>query len=483
MAALGAALVLVPGRARADPDDTPPTLQYRRPEPPQRLRAIAEEGVVLGLGFGEYMLDKSNSRDFDLNYDWPSLRSKLLFESVAFDNNRFGTNFATHPIAGWLYYGAARSNRLSIGESFGYAFVASWLWETLGEWREQTAVNDLVFTPVSGVPIGESLHHLGALFQRSRGAKALGWLFGPLKNLNDALDGAEPLPADGYDDLGLPNDVWHRFHLSLGAGVTTQDRGPTQADGRITLGSRIVALPSYAGPGHASRWFDQGEVTSINLSLAASKTGLTDGMFETSVMPFGYYDASDDESTIVGMELGFEYGVHDYDRDGRRTIDRISLVDSGVGFEHLVRAGRFRLRAAFSVLADFGGVDAYAMPEHRATLGDFGVPSVLANESYYFAIGTTVRPQVALAYGPVYAGGVVRADWFQAIRDLDRDGPPWTVSAFDRRLAMRAFAGVSLGSHLVLDASVERRIRDGRVGTASASRGETSGFLTTSLLF
>jgi hypothetical protein len=483
MTAIGAALVLAPGRARADPDDTPPTLQYRQPQQPHRLRAIGEEVLVLGAGFGEYVLDKSNSRDFDLKYDWPSLRSKLLFESIAFDNNRFATNFATHPIAGWFYYGVARSNRLSMGESFGYAFVASWLWETFGEWREQAAINDIVFTPVSGVPIGESLFHLGALFQRSRNTSALAWLFGPLKSLNDTVDGAEPAPADGFDDLGLPTDVWHHFHFSAGAGVTAQDHGLTQADGRVAIGSRIVALPSYGKRGEVSRWFDEGEVSTIGFEIAGSKTGVTDALFETAVMPFGYYDHHSTETTIVGMDLGFEYGVHDYDRDRRRDLDRISYIDAGLGLEHAMTAGAFRMRARFAVLGDFGGVDAYAMPEHRATLGDFGVPSVLANEAYYFAIGTTVRPQLELAYGALHAGGDVKADWFQMIRALDRDGPSSTVTATDQRFALRAFLGLALGSHVAIDPSIERRIRAGRVGTSTSSRGETTAFVTTSILF
>jgi hypothetical protein len=37
------------------------------------------------------------------------------------------------------------------------------LWEYVGEWREQASINDLVVTPVSGVPVGESFFHLGAL--------------------------------------------------------------------------------------------------------------------------------------------------------------------------------------------------------------------------------------------------------------------------------------------------------------------------------
>src|SRR6185295_4127945 len=141
--------------------------------------------------------DKSNDRDYDLGYDWDGLRSKLLFQSIAFDNNKFPTNWVTHPIAGWLYYTVPRSNRLSVQESFAFALASSTFWEFLGEIREQASVNDMIVTPVSGLPIGESLVQLGALMQRSRRGtvtRALAWTFGGAKSLHDAIDGAIPEP-------------------------------------------------------------------------------------------------------------------------------------------------------------------------------------------------------------------------------------------------------------------------------------------------
>jgi hypothetical protein len=489
------ASILAPRGARADDDsgEPPLDLRYTVPQSPTHFRAVLEELVVLGVGFGEYIQDKTNSRDFDLNYDWPSLRGKLLFQSLAFDNNRFPTNFATHPIGGYFYYGAARGNRLSILESFVFAVVASTIWEYVGEWREQASINDMIFTPVSGVPVGESLFHLGALFQRSQpnvATTGLSWLFGMPKRLNDAIDDAHAAPPPSYDALGLPGDTWHRFDATVGVGVTIQDRGPTDADGRLALRSRIVALPSYGDVGRHERWFDEGEVSSLALTTTATHDHLTDFSFEATAMPFGYYEHDVDASrtghtTIVGLETGFEYSLHDYDRDGRRGIDRVSLVDAGLGFEHTIMLGRFSMRAGFRALVDFGGADGYALPEYqRVHSSTAGLTSVLANEGYFFTVGTTAAPRIELTAGALTAGGELRVDWFDAIHGLDRvSSEVPEVSVRDRRLGMRAWVGTSLGDHVRLEASAERRERAGRIAEITSTRGEVSFFANASLLF
>lgn len=496
-ALVAGAVFVTSANARAEPDEPdaatpPPSLAYRAPAPPDRLRALALEGIILGLGFGEYLLDKSNSRDFDLSYDWPSLRSKILFDAIAFDDNHFATNFLTHPMAGYAYYSAARANRLTIGESFLFASVTSTLWEYVGEWREQASINDLVVTPVSGVPVGEAFFHLGALFQRSRRSVAstsASWLFGAPKNAMDALDGATPTAPPGYDDLGYPDDVWHCMRASMAMGVTAQDRGVVQSDVRVSIDSRVVELPAYGAPGRVSRWFDEGEVSAIAATLTTAAGRLTDASFRADVMPVGYYEHDVDargagHTTIVGLETGFEYGTHDYDRDRLRPPDRVSMVDVGLGFEHTARAGAFALRSAAHVDLDFAGVGTYALGDYTAAHGTDALVSVVRDERYAFAVGPTAWPEVVLAAGPFEAGGAARLDWLRSVDALDREHTTAPrADTEERRVSMRGWLAVAPAPHVRLEASAERRQRNGRVADVTASRGETSLFGSLGVVF
>src|SRR5690242_12224823 len=96
--------------ARADEPVPDPAAQPS----PNYLRAALEEGAILIGGSVQYATASSNSVDWDLQYDWPSFRSKLTGQSVRFDTNHFDTNMVTHPVAGTLYYVAARGNRLTV---------------------------------------------------------------------------------------------------------------------------------------------------------------------------------------------------------------------------------------------------------------------------------------------------------------------------------------------------------------------------------
>jgi hypothetical protein len=480
---MGALLALGPAMARADDEETTPALRYREPQAKEHGRAVLGEIVVLGIGWGEYALDqKSNAQDWDLHYDWPSLKSKLVFDSISFDTNNFATNWITHQLAGRFYYDAARGNRLSIGESFLFTFTASTLWEYIGEWREQAAVNDLIATPVSGLAIGEPFFQLGAFFQRARPTvttRGLSWFLEPMKNIGDAIDDAEPAPGEGWDALGLPTDVWHRFQVSLAGGMTKQDRGTTWPSARFTLGTRLVAFRDYGGEGEASKWFDAGEVSQIDFTMTATRSEISDYRFSSNALIAGHYERSVHggvgHEVIGGWRVGYEYGGHDYDLDNRRKPDRIALVDTGFSVEHTLHLGSLKVRTNADLLVDFAGVDAYAMPEYAAAYGKDHVSSVLRNQLYYHAYGATVAPRVRLERGRFDAGGSLRADFFESIEALDREAPQGGAThARDRRIEMSASLGYAPSDVVHLAVSAERRDRHGSIGATSSARGETS---------
>ncbi len=483
----------------AEPSDDP-AFRYTTPARADLARAAVEELVVLGVGFAQYASEKeANEVDFDLGYDWPSFRSKLVFDAFSLDNNHYPTNWLTHPLAGFFYYSAARSNRLGILASYGYALASSTIWEYVGEFKEQVSINDEIVTPLTGVALGEPALQLGALFHRARpsfATRALGWVFAPIKSMHDWMDGLTPEPAEEVDDLGMPLDVWHRLELGIASGVTRQSAGGlVQPDLRAFLDSRVVTLPSYGRAGQHAQAFTAGEISTLRTSGTISNGELVDFLLDGGVVAAGYawQDVHTDprgglegQGINVGLRVGTEYGVHDYDRDRRRAGDRLALVSLGTSVEHSLYVGPFTMRARLDVLGDFAGVDAYALPWYERTRAQLGLPSVVRSHGYYHAYGATIRPVVELGIGAFDAGVDVRVEAFQAINELDREPEPVrgnVVTARDERTQARAWLGVRPVRHLRLSLSADGRERRGSLDDIAASRSEVSLQLGASGLF
>lgn len=471
-------------------------LVYTRPVKVTYLRMVVEEIAILGLGLLQYNSTQSNESDWDVRVGWPGLASKVLWTASSFDNNRFDTNWLTHPAAGFLYYSTARGNRLGVLPSLAITTLCSTLWEEIGEIREHVAINDVMVTPLSALPLGESAFQLGAFLHRGRRTPALialGWLFAPWKSVHDALDGATPQGALVVDDLGLPADVWHRFSIGGSAGVNAQQRGTWGYDGRGFFQTELVTVPGYHRAGRRSTAFGAGEVTSTQLQLGASDGRIVDLHFGARSVPVGLHwqDTHTDaggrlrgNEVLTGLHMSAEYMLHDFDRDGRRGNDRLALVSVGGTVEETVHAGAVRLSARLEILGDFAGVDAYALPDYQSARGDLGLTSVLAKQRYYHAYGATIRPRLDVAVHWFDAGAEARFDGFRSLDHVDVEGPvPNEVSAADRRITARAWMGATAWNHLRVFVAGERNERSGSVGLVHASRSELAAHLGTELVF
>lgn len=489
LSAVLAAMALAPvAKADEDPGEEHLGPAFRYTVAPSRDygRALFEQVLILGAGFAEYTSNKAaNEPDWDLAPEWSSVESKLLFSSLTFDNNKFDTNWLTHPFAGFLYYSSARGNRLSLPVSLLFASVSSTVWEYVGEIREHAAINDMIATPMTGLALGEPMLQLGALVHRGSqtpGAKVAGWVFAPWKSLHDAIDGLDPEPARERDHFGLPDDVWHRITIGGSAGVTSQSAGLTQGDGRIFGRARIVSVPGYGQAARRHGWFDDGEVTEIGFRTGVASGSLVDLAVEGQVLPIGYayQDVALDAAGrlrghggLVGLHVGASYELHDWDRDRRRAGDRIGAVATGLTVEERVHAGPLTVRARLDGLFDFAGVDAYALPEEKKRRGDARLSSVMRNQGYYHAYGVTLRPRVEAELGAFDAGGELRIDWWSSIDTRDVEPSPGPViDASDRRTRAGVWMGVRPAPFLRLFAAGEAGRRWGRVGATRDARSE-----------
>jgi hypothetical protein len=497
-----AAALAVARPATAEPNDPYQTFRYEQEASPEIFRAVLEGVGVLSVGYIEYLTSthqiKPGAR---VTYDSGLFIDKVSGNAQSFDANQFNTNFIGHPLGGTLYYFAARSNRLSVTQSFAWAFTGSLLWEYLGEIGEKPSYNDMIATPWGGIANGETFTQLSAFFARGKRTihgQALKILFGIPHTIHEAVDGLDRERAPSTDALGFPNDIWHEFRASAGAGSSYQEHinghGGGSFDSRFQLALDVKSLPHLGQEGKASRLYDDGNVAGLHFRLGATEAGLSDVLYEARVSPLGYYshnarpDASGrlrGRSSIVGLTVGYEYGVHDYDRDRRRPKDTIAKVTLlGLLAEHWAYLGAARIRARLELGADFAGVRAYALPAYLARhAADFAasgapvgasLPFVLQREGYYFAAGPSIEPSLEIALAPVTLRGGLRWDQYQGVLGIDVDETRQTkdIPRDDRRVIATARAAVSPFGALELAFEAEARLRQGRVGDTSDQRTE-----------
>jgi hypothetical protein len=497
--AVALAILATANRARAlEPTTTtlpapppPVTFAYVSPAEKHYLRATLELSAVMLAGAVQYATEKGNSTDWDLGYDWPSLRAKLTGDAVRFDTNRFDTNMITHPAAGALYYVAARGNRLSVLESFLFAAAASTTWEYVGEFREKASVNDLIVTPVAGAVVGETLTQLGVFFERSERTpvtRVLAFVLAPTKTTHDWIDGATPARSVAVDDLGLTTDESHRFELSAGGVMTSQDRGPTWGDVRLALRTEVVNASAFDRAGRASEWLLDGNVSSLDAEAQLGRVGLADFQLDLRVAPVAFATRSlaltaegdlAGQRLLMGLTAGFDYGVHRYDRTHPEEMDWISGVHAfGLLVAHDLYAPPFHVRTSLGMRPEFAAVRALAVDEFIARHGidSVSLPTVVNQESYYFAFGANLTPEVEVSMGPVSVGALGRFDTYWSIEGIDRYQEKITgeLALHDRRALGRAWLGVQASRWLTFRVGVDRRVRNGQIADASAARAENA---------
>lgn len=409
------------------------TFVYRNPQEKHYVRAGVEELGLIGAGLGYYFLQQQqNSIDWALGYDWLSFRQKLTCEACALDTNGFETNFVTHPLAGTLYYIAARGNRLSVLESLGYALTMSTLWELLGEFRERVSVNDSIVTPLAGLAIGESTTQLGAFFDRGcdTGAnRVLGAVFGPSKSIHDALDDAVLARSLDCDEHGFTRRGAHRFRFWAGvASVWPTVPGPALNELRFGLDAGVTHVDAVGRPGRGWAVFSDGNLSSLDARVALESTYVSDFRIGAHVVPAGLYytnlgassgGALGGREVMLGLLVGSEYSLHRQVRPAG-AWDRIFVVDAPASrFSFAWQAGAVRLDITLDGGATFAGVTTFALGRLRAGFEREELASVTKAHGYSHALGFALAPRMRLRLDGAELGLEARGDRFFALRALD----------------------------------------------------------------
>jgi hypothetical protein len=373
-----------------------------------------------------------NSKDWDLHWDWPSWRKKLLTtEVLKFDTNDMNTNAGNHLTAGALYYLVGRANGFDLPASWAMNVASDFVWEYAVEYREYPSVNDLIVTGMAGPVVGEPILQLGHFFRRSlpnRKNRALAIALSPVEWLTGWMDDREWGEPDLTDDRGLTIERGHVFRFFLSERAVTFNGAGWRRD--TTLGADLeVMMPrGYGQPGRWATWTRTGAFSRVVLSLSYLEGVHLSSLFRTKTTVRAHYRQDivfDDESgasrrgysLLLGVGTGFEYETRRLAAEG----DRRAVVNVvGPLMDWNLYAGPLTFRWEVATYGDFAMVDSFALgPEFRPSSTP-PLTTVLRAHGYYYAGGATGLTRARLSYKRVSLMTQALANHFVSIDSLSR---------------------------------------------------------------
>ncbi len=420
---------------------------------PHHARGFWQMGAGLALGTaGYWLLMKRNVAD------WDNPRPLSRFDGSAWvlDNNSIGVNFLGHPATGGLSYGFARANHEGVLGAFGYAFLTSFAWEFLIEFKEKVSVNDVLVTPTAGLPLGEFFYKLGLYLDTghpgSAGFDLLRWTLGAGVALDRKLDGRPPPVVRARDKLGFSSAIWHEFATRYGVAEVQAQRDQRYARYQLGVAARLITLESYNKPRAIGRAFWAAEISSFALQVEASRHG-SGLLVAADTILMGHHaqrftqapEGLRGESVTFGSSLGYEYL--------RSSANRYAAVESAVArpaprlsyhapnrreqYGALQLPGLaldFRVLRAFGALEgsarlqpSFAGLAAPAFYEWAAANLEERSKHILHRQGYVYAWGGAANLTARLSLGPLRAGFELMYGAYRSQDGLDRHPERLTV--------------------------------------------------------
>jgi len=394
--------------------------------PAHYMRAAGEAVLLVGLGTAYYWVDPlANAAD----WDFPTFGAKLRFEAVRFDNNLHATNHVLHPLAGAAVYGFSRVNGLEPWESFGYALASSLVWEYGLEFREQVSINDLVFTPIGGVAVGEFMVQLGDYLNSAPGGGAWGnkiaaSTLGLPRNMHDAFDEPSPPTELPADELGFSSAYWHRFLIGYRVSSLGNDRERTDSAHGSRVEAEIVAMPGFQRPGTFSKAFAGGNFSEMRWTMDFGGRGLADAdLFFLSSIAGAYRQdfaapGLSGDAEIVALSTGLRFS----DRRLMGRFDRFGIAHVlGPRLGAWLGSGRFLARVDSSAHFDFAGIHPIAFEEWSRDHVQQGLKSVLSRQGYQYALGFSVRLSTRIEFAGLRLGTRASYGRYDSVEGLDRE--------------------------------------------------------------
>lgn len=448
--------------------------------PPDRHYGIAaaEEIAFVGVGAIWYFAALEDNK---LDWDIDSLRMRFSRESVRYDSNTFPMNFVLHPLSGAAYYGFPRANGLSVPASFAFGAGACLLWEFGLEFNERLSINDLLTTPIGGMPIGEFFNRFARYLNSAPSGgnawhKAFGYTLGINQAFHDRLlDHRNGSPAGTVtDSLGYDAAIAHRFQIDYGIGFARTNADARFARHEVRILAELVAIPGYLRPGQMSRFYGDANFTRFSLIGLGGPHGNGTELYADAVL-FGYY-AQSIRPTARGMSgYGVSVGssvAYTYRRDEHaRFLDQLGITHlPGLAVDAHGFHGRFALHVRGRLHGEFAGVRSGAYPYwHARNVGTY-TRDVLTRYGYYFGWGYSARVEAEVEAPYVSAGVTASYGRYASHEGLDRnqeaiDAMGLDVRGTDRIIASEVYVRIRPSPRLPLsfELAASRRRRTSRM--------------------
>ncbi len=444
--------------------------------------------------------------DWEYHFTWKDQKKRIFeLDGFRFDSNTFEFNW-THSLAGSMYYNYARDNHLNKTQSFLMTFGASFLWESLVEFKEVISLNDMVTTPIGGLSIGESFYQLGRFFRSGKPTifnKAARFLSNPIMALNEFIGGKKY-----RGEYSLPDgQMWHDCRLTVGPRFDRVAR--TSSDSFIQVGfeSQLMNIPEYGEPGAANLKLKDTLFTEIDGGLTLNKRGIYEfNLFAKSVL-FGYFSqniqSTDSSEALKGSNSSEDYfNRNSGEKEGysmfigaasafdivNNSIDRLSEESAannnpaipdrrdkytiinliGPSFDFSLFRKNFQLHFITDAFIDFGLIHSHAYKDYSELNEVSKTKCTLESYNYYYAFGVTLSSMLQLNYSNLELRGRLKYHYFNSIEGHDRyqsDIPAGNdFNLTDRRLLFKLSLGYRIpGTPLQLAVGLDQIKRRGQV--------------------
>jgi hypothetical protein len=359
-------------------------------------------------------------------------------------------------------------------------------WEYVVEYREVAAPNDMIFTPMAGIAIGEPMIRTAALLREGDlgpVGRGLAAILDPVGAFNNLWEGGHARGTEETDEHGLPLRYPHRLEALAGAGYATFAPGESRAETEIGGDFFVDARPELGSPGRRTDTVGVGTITAMAGGGAIGDGRFVNVTLDTLVSLVGRQTRTafgPDELFVTrarrfywGLGSGFEYYSRTRPGTTSDLIGSAKLLGPIISWQ--LDQGDLQLQVLATASYDFSLVNALALDGYTVVYGVDALPHVLSQKRYYYAQGLSSALRAVADYGHWELGTSLRNDDFWWIHGRNRIEPQIPEpTASDRRSMARLWVGVRPWSRLPFKVTVagEGTLRSGSVGPSHQSESE-----------
>ncbi len=404
-------------------------------------RALLEFAAFMAYSQTKYWIErKDNPRAWDYSLNLKDQLARTYPGNWSFDANCFDYNLG-HTWAGSLYYQIARTNHLGMLGSSLFTLAGSFYWEYIVEWRNAVSINDMVYTTLGGIYLGEAWFKLGDALDSLPGVRGqvLGFL-NPILKFNRWLDS-----KGSRGQVSDPVYGGVAFDLALGARTLEHQGEEDRATGvYVAVGAQCFDEPEYGHPAHIERTFFGSFFSEIMFDMTLGSGGQDEINFDSKILVLGNFHQALDED-LKGFNytagLGAAFSLFQrktsayYDscavkvrrgddlkleepRDFRDKIAAVHIL--GPMFDGMLYSewGRFRLRV--DAFLDLALVNAYALNQYSQDQDILGIWNTLLHYGYYYAWGGTGSAELTWGSGGLEGGVRGRYQAYRSLKNTER---------------------------------------------------------------